>query len=107
MASENLPAGTKLVTMADYVMDLTESPAQFERKHSKELMDLYMLINFYSSVIARCTDDITNGDLDHDDLVLCWDRRKKETFALPALYKKYDALVAKLDLAVHNELTGV
>jgi hypothetical protein len=83
-----------------------ESPAQYERKYSKELMDLCMMINFHESVIARCTDAIQHGneDMSQEDLGIVWDRRKSETFAVARLYNQYDQLVAKLDLDVHNEL---
>jgi hypothetical protein len=117
-----LSKGTKLVSLGDYMMDLIEtpemkqyasdmkkfkdeSPAQYERKYSKELMDLCMMINFHESIIAQCTDAIqhSNENLSTEDLDIVWDRRKSETFAVARLYNQYDQLVAKLDLDVHNE----
>jgi len=117
-----LSKDTKLVSLGDYMKKTIESPqvkkwasemkkfkqespAEFERKFSKELMDLCMMINFHESVIARCTDAIqhSNEDMSQEDLGIVWDRRKSETFAVARLYNQYDQLVAKLDLDVHNE----
>ena len=120
--TNNLPKGTKLVPFADYMMDLIETPemqkwatdmkafkqqsqAEFERKFSKELMDLCMEINGRHSVIAWCTENIqhSNDDMSKDELDTLWDRRKNETYSVAQLYAQYDQLVAKLDLAVCNE----
>ena len=82
-----------------------QSPAEFERKFSKELMDLCMEINGRHSVIAWCTENVQHSDEDmsKDELDTLWDRRKNETYAVARLYAQYDQLVAKLDLDVHNE----
>ena len=120
--TNNLPKNTKLVSLGDYMMNLIEtpemqkwatdmkafkdeSPAEFDRKYNKDLMDLCMRINYHETVIARCTDMIQHSDEDmpNDYLDAVWKRRMNETLTVADLYNEYNLLVAKLDHAVYNE----
>ena len=90
--------------MAEQQAFKQQSPAEFERKFSKELMDLCMEINGRESVISWCTENIQREEfVSPEELDTLWDRRKNETYIVARLYNQYDQLVAKLDLDVHNE----
>ena len=82
-----------------------QSPAEFERKFNKELMDLGMEINHRAKMIGVITEHITdtNVGLSPKELDFFYDERTKEIYALAKAQQKRDDLVAKLDLNVHNE----
>ena len=82
-----------------------KSPARHERKYNVDLMRLSHEINAHSLNIAIVTQQLRQHgqDFSKEDLDLAWNSRKEEVFAAATAYKKYDALVAKLDQAIIDE----
>ena len=105
-AINNLDKDPEFAKMIEQIKkERDESPARHDRKFNVDLMNISMEINFLCQQIGHVTYELLNNrdSYDEDSTDKMFEYRQKSIHQLGKLQNQYDQLVAKLDLAVHNE----